>query len=292
MTLTESTFLNLLNDYDFERPKRGQFLDGIVSLIESDSLLIDLGGKEEAIVDRDEFKRTDPTLLAGLRQGDTVPVFVVRTGSGANRTQVSIRLGLQKKDWDQAQADCASGAIHELPVIGSNKGGLLLAYRSLEAFVPTSLVPILRRMPSRELTEEQKNRMVGETLAVKVVEVDAERRRLICSAKAIEDSLRREQLLALAIGQSLTGTVVNLVDFGVFVNFGALDGLVHISELAWEPVEHPRDLFSIGDEIQVKVLSVNLKEERVSLSRKALLPEPVSSESAQSTPEEEDPFSF
>jgi small subunit ribosomal protein S1 len=164
----------------------------------------------------------------------------------------------------------------EVTVTGHNRGGVLVRWRRLEGFIPTShLVTVgVGGHDRRDSLNTLNNRVLG----VKVIEVDQERRRLIFSEREAQKEWRQQQkarlLSELMEGDVVTGTVTGLRDFGAFVNLGGADGLIHVSELAWHRVDHPRDVLKIGDEIEVYVLSLDRETNRIALSRKRLLPDP------------------
>jgi len=126
----------------------------------------------------------------------------------------------------------------------------------------------------RRSMQEHKQKMIGSYLQVKAIEVDQAKSKLVFSAIAAREDQRRERLQALSVGDVINGTVVNVVDFGVFVDLGSVDGLVHISELDWQRADHPADLYNIGDQLDVQVKDIDVERERVSLSAKALIPSP------------------
>jgi small subunit ribosomal protein S1 len=187
---------------------------------------------------------------------------------------VSLNLGLQKQDWLRAQELAESEDLVEAEVVSVNRGGVLVQFGRLEGFVPnshlTSVAPGLRGQRLREA----KSGLVGQTLSLVVLEVNQRRRRLVLSERAAQGQKRQQLLNELTEGDVRTGVVRNLVDFGAFVDLGGIDGLVHISELDWAHVDDPSDVLSIGDEVEVYVLSVDREQERIGLSRKRLLPDP------------------
>ena len=168
--------------------------------------------------------------------------------------------------------------IFEAQVTGFNTGGLEVAFGKLRGFVPASHISTLPRNASEEERKERLAAFVGRTIPVKVVEVDRRRRRLIMSERAAHRRWQREhrkQLLDdLQVGEVRTGVVRSLADFGVFVDLGGADGLVHISELAWFPVAHPSEVVKVGQEVEVKVLRVDKSRERIGLSIKRVQPDP------------------
>jgi len=271
---TSSTMASFLEDYEPEKPKRGQVLEGIILQIEDDTILLDIGAKRDAIVPRQEYTRISDQKLDELAVGQEVPVFIMRTPRGDEQLLVSIKRGEQFEDWKTAQKQLEEEDVLELKVTGYNRGGLEIKYYHLQGFIPNSLISRSHRRISNEKMEDFKRSKVGSTVTAKIIEVNRQKRRLILSCIAAEEETRRKKLESLNVGDVVTGTVVNLVDFGVFVDVGGVDGLVHISEISWEHVTDPSDHLSVGDEVEVLVEGVDIERERISLSRKALLPSP------------------
>jgi small subunit ribosomal protein S1 len=181
---------------------------------------------------------------------------------------------LEKEDWDNATELLDSGDVIELEVVGMNKGGLLVEFGRLRGFVPNSHTPGMIPGADRQKKNEIKREIIGSTIALTVLEVNRRRKRLILSGKVAEQKERKKRLEELTVGETVTGTVTNIVDFGAFIDLGAVDGLLHISEIAWHEVKNPADEVTVGAEIEVMVQDVDVDRERVSLSRKALLPSP------------------
>ncbi len=258
--------------------ERGQIRTGIIQQILHNEIIVDLGAKQDGIVPAQDIERLDPEFHAGLRVGQQVPVYVLNPYDPDGNVIVSINMGLQKHDWDAAQELLESQEVVEVTVTGHNRGGVLVRWRRLEGFIPTShmvsVSPGLVGNDRRETLQE----LVGNWLHVKVIEVEPNRRRLIFSEREAQKEWRAQQkarlLAELQEGQVITGTVTGLRDFGAFVNLGGADGLIHVSELAWHRVDHPRDVLKVGDEIEVYVLSLDRATNRIALSRKRLLPDP------------------
>jgi len=178
------------------------------------------------------------------------------------------------QSWQQAQACLDEGRTLALEVTGSNRGGLLVAFEEIEGFVPNSHIPAIRKIHNPERILQEKRKMYGKTVHVKAIEVSRDRKRLIFSIRKAQQDQAMERLSTLEVGDEILGKVVNVVHFGVFVDLDGIDGLVHISELDWENVPHPSNITEVGDEILVKVIEIDKERKRVSLSRKALLPNP------------------
>jgi small subunit ribosomal protein S1 len=162
----------------------------------------------------------------------------------------------------------------ELEVVDQNRGGLLVAYEDIRGFIPNSHIPSIRRGTSTQKAGEIKAELVGRVLPVKVIEVNPKERRLVFSARVAQKDQRTKRLSEIQEGDEFKSRIVNVVDFGVFVDLDGVDGLVHKSEIDWIRIPNLSKVFNIGDEIEVKVVSIDHEKERVSLSRKALIPNP------------------
>ena len=270
------SFASLLDEYEHRIPRQGEYLQGQVLGIERDVIYVDVGAKRDAIISFKELDQLqDQEIIKNISRGDKVPVYVTNIPFGDEELRVSLKRGLEHHDWERAKVCEEEDALLNLEISGHNKGGLLVSFGYLEAFVPNSHMPSLRNYlyDSQELTR-QKAKMVGDTLPVKMLEVDMSRKRLVMSAKAAEKEQRLEQLRALEEGQIVTGQVDNLVNYGAFVNIGYITGLLHISEIAWQQLEHPSEMLEVGEEVEVRIERIDVARERVSLSRKVLLPSP------------------
>ncbi len=268
------SFADLLNKYDVWKPHRGELVEGTILMIERDIVLVDVGAKRDAVVPHQDLNRLDADRLERMSVGDEVPVYVLRTPNGHDDLEVSIKRGLEQQDWMRAEEYLESGAVQELQVTGYNKGGILAAFGNLSGFVPNSHVPELRHVRDIEQRDEVKAQLIGTTLPLQVIEVNRPRRRLVLSAKAAQYILREQRLKELEAGDVVHGIVESIADFGAFVNLGGITGLIHISRLDWQHVNHPSDVVNVGDDIEVLVENVDLKRGRVRLNRQALLPDP------------------
>ncbi len=183
-------------------------------------------------------------------------------------------------EWDTAWTEAAevfrSGSIVKGIVTGWNRGGLLIRWGTLQGFVPASQLKDVTICETDEERDARLARWVGEELDLKVIELDRGRNRLVFSERAtVWGPKDGERLLSeIAPGETRNGVVSNLCDFGAFVDLGGVDGLIHLSELSWRRVNHPRELLSIGDPVQVYVISVDQESRRVALSLKRLRANP------------------
>ena len=271
---TEQSFADLLDHYAYEHPRRGQILKGEILSVDRDQVMVDVGLKRDAIVPRQDLERLDKELLDSLEAGAAVLVYVMRPRDHDDHLIVSINKALQQADWDRAGGLLESGEVVEAEVIDFNRGGLVVRFGRLDGFVPQSHVVDIPRGASGEEFREAKASLIGETLHLRVIEVAQQRSRLILSERKAQHAARQARIASLEMGQVITGRVVNIVDYGAFVDIGGVDGLIHISKLARRYVDHPSDVVSVDDEVTVQVDKVDVDRERVSLNRAVLMPDP------------------
>lgn len=268
------SFAELLELYQPEQLRRGQVVEGKILLIEDHAIYADVGAKRTAIVPPQDLEQVQADIVDNLAVGDTVLLYVVQTPHGDDDLIVSLQRGLQQRDWQLAQTHLENETMLELDVVAQNKGGVLVLFEHLHGFVPDSHIPELYRIRDPRRRAAYKTRLVGSRLPVKIIEIDQERKRLVMSVKAAEKELRKKRLAELQVGETITGTVINIVDFGAFVDLGGVDGLIHISNLAWHQVDHPSKVVTVGDEVDVRVDKVDVERDRISLNRKVCLPNP------------------
>jgi len=268
----------LLEQGDYDMPQRGDIREGVILSVNPQEVVIDLGLKREGVVPANDLSRLDKATLAEIQAGTTWPVYILQTGDREGNLIVSLSRALQEKDWFVAQQMMERNEIFESQVSGYNAGGLEVIFGKLRGFVPASHISTLPRNSSADERKQQLAAFVGRTIPLKVVEVDRRRRRLIMSERAAHRRWQREhrkQLLEeLKIGDVRSGIVRSISDFGVFIDLGGADGLIHISELAWFPVSHPSEVVKVGQEVNVKVLRIDKQRERIGLSLKRVQPDP------------------
>jgi small subunit ribosomal protein S1 len=270
------SFAELLDEYEPEPMRRGQYVTGIILQKSQNVILADVDAKRTAVVPPQDIVEIGEEELAKLSVGDEVVLYVLSTPRGDDDLLVSLNKGFERQDWLLAETHLESEEPLELEIIGFNKGGLLVAFGHLRGFVPASHVPQLQNVHDPSLLQTKKAELVGEKLLLKVIEVDSKRRRLVLSAKKAQRELRQQRLqeLKLKEGETITGRITNLVGFGAFVDLGDLEGLIHISEIAWAKVDDPKEYLTPGEDVEVEIISVDIDRERVSLSRKELMPSP------------------
>lgn len=259
--------------HDEPQVKKGEILDGTVVRTSPTEILVDIGLKSEGLIAGKELERIDRETLNHLKVGEKVLVYVLVPEDKNGNVILSLTRALEEQDWRQAESLHESGEVYSGKVDGYNEGGLIVRFGRVRGFVPESQVSRERRRRGEGIDPQEKwSKMRGEDIAVKVLEVDRSRNRLILSEREAVPHVRehqKERLLdELQIGDRKTGIVKSLADFGVFVDVGGADGLVHLTELSWKHVTHPREILKVGDEVQVEVISVDRERKRIGLSIK------------------------
>jgi small subunit ribosomal protein S1 len=277
---TNQTMEDLLSqgEYSYQRPKRGEIRTGAVVLVGPNEIVVDVGAKREGVVSNQDLERLTPEERAEISVGDEIQVYVVNPEDRDGNTIVSIHLAQIEQDWQNAEAQLASKEIFEGEVIGYNKGGLVVPFGRIRAFVPASQVAGFPRRLSPDQRLERLAEQVGRQIIGQIIEVDRRRKRLIMSEQAAQSEWRErkrsEVMDSLVEGEVVHGVVTSLANFGAFVDLGGTDGLIHISELAWHRVRHPREVLQVGDEVDVYVLKLDRANSRIGLSLRRLQPDP------------------
>ncbi|NDJ54643.1 MAG: S1 RNA-binding domain-containing protein [Chloroflexi bacterium] len=267
-------FSQLLDAYDYAAPSRGDILTGTILEITPENILLDVGLKRDAIVPRRDLERLEPAERSALENGADIKVYVIDPQNSDGELVVSISKALAMKDWERAEELMESADMLACAVIDSNKGGVLVAFGNLRGFVPQSQLVSIPRGASDRNRKTAMDDLIGHELSLKVIEVNQRRNRLVLSERAAHAEMRTKRLHELEVGQEVEGVVVNLKPYGAFVDIDGIDGLIHISELDWQHVNHPREVVNVGDHVKVQIESVDVERERIGLSRRAVLPNP------------------
>jgi small subunit ribosomal protein S1 len=250
--------------------KDGDIVEGEVVRIDRDEVLVDIGYKSEGLVPSNELtirKGADPHDVVEL--GQRLEALVLQKEDADGRLILSAKRAAFERAWNRIEESYNEQRTVEGPVIEVVKGGLILDI-GLRGFLPASLVDI-RRVRNLES-------FLGQKLECKVIELNRSRNNVVLSRRAVLEEERKEErekiLTSLEEGQIIKGTVSNLVDFGAFVDLEGIDGLIHISELSWQHVDHPSEVVEVGEEVEVKVLEVDRDRERISLGLKQTRKDP------------------
>ena len=281
-----TTMEELLNEQEGEirSLKHGDVVEGTVVRIDKDEMLVDIGAKSEGVVSNRELYGRNTEAQPQLSIGDVVLVYVLQPESNEGHAVLSLRrAGLERK-WRSMQEQLDAGVIIEAPVIDHNKGGLIVDC-GIRGFVPISQIVDFPRRPQNEQPRDAAQEIaeklqpyVGRKLRLKILEVNRKANRLILSEKVALYEERREKrdelFSSLQVGQHVKGSVRSIAPFGVFVDLGGIDGLVHKSELSWNKVNNPESGYHVGEEVEAEVIDINHERGRISLSIRRLQPDP------------------
>ena len=262
--------MNQMIDGTLTEFDEGDLVDGTVVKIERDEVLVDIGFKSEGVIPVRELsirKDADPADLVTV--GDKIEALVLQKEDKDGRLILSKKRAEYERAWISVEEKFKAGEPVTGEVIEVVKGGLILDI-GLRGFLPASLVD-LRRVKDLDA-------YLGTELEARIIEMDRNRNNVVLSRRVILEEGRKNErveiLAKLSKGMRLKGTVSSIVDFGAFVDLGGIDGLVHISELSWNHVNHPSEVVKVGDEVEVEVLDVDLQRERISLGLKQTTPDP------------------
>ncbi len=272
-------FEQYLNEgIDLDMPGRGDLREGVIVEIRPSELLVNIGSKRDGVVPQSDLAKLDAEFVKNLREGQTVDVVVARQPEDDSVFLLSIADAQQKRDWLVAEQLLESGEITEHKVLGFNKGGLTVEFNHLRGFVPASHIVDMPRNLSEDQRREEFEARNNQVMRLKVIEVDPKRRRLVMSQMLAEREhrsvLREELFKTLTVGDVVTGTVRSMRPFGAFIDIGGVDGLLHVSEIGFGNINHPRDVLAVGEEVEVQVIRIDSDSQRVALSRKRLLSNP------------------
>jgi len=272
-------FEQYLNEgIDLDMPGRGDLREGIIVEIRPSELLVNIGSKRDGVVPQSDLAKLDAEFVKNLREGQTVDVVVARQPEDDSVFLLSIADAQQRRDWLVAEQLLESGAITDHKVLGFNKGGLTVEFNHLRGFVPASHILDMPRNLSEDQRRTEFEARISQVMRLKVIEVDPKRRRLVMSQMLAEreyrSTLREELFKTLAVGDVVTGTVRSMRPFGAFIDIGGVDGLLHVSEIGFGNINHPREALAVGEEVKVQVIRIDTDSQRVALSRKRLLSNP------------------
>ena len=248
--------------------KPGSIITGTVVAVNDDVVIVSAGLKSEAVIPIEQFK--GDMREGEISVGDEVEVALDAVEDGFGETRLSREKAIRARTWTELEKAFEKGEVVEGVINGRVKGGFTVEIDNVRAFLPGSLVDV---RPVRDPAY-----LEGKSLEFKVIKLDQRRNNVVVSRRAVveqEYSEEREQLLAeLQEGNTVKGIVKNLTDYGAFVDLGGIDGLLHITDMAWKRVKHPSEVVNVGDEIEVKILKFDRERQRVSLGMKQLGDDP------------------
>ncbi|HEX7567367.1 MAG TPA: S1 RNA-binding domain-containing protein [Anaerolineaceae bacterium] len=267
-------------------PIAGEIRHGVIASINPGQILVSVGTKSEGMITGKEYEQIPTEELQALKVGQEIPVFVINPEDQDGNLVLSYVRAREEVSWQQVETLRDSKETTHSSIVGYNKGGLIVPVGGLRGFVPASQISLSRRASLSGDSPEQKwSKMIGQTIDVCVIEVDRERRRLILSERQAStetrESIKEKVIDELKEGEIRTGRVTSLADFGAFVNISGADGLVHLSEISWERINHPNEVLKVGQEVKVKVISIDREKKRIGLSIRSLQSDPWMAQAAK-----------
>ncbi len=255
--------------------KPGDMVEGTLISVGKSEVYVDLEGYGVGVV-RGRELYDDEATLNSLKPGDKIFVSVVEPENKEGIVELSLRQAGQERVWQTLKAKLDSKEVIRTKILEANKGGLMVEINNVVGFLPVSQLS-LEHYPRVEDGDKNKilgvlQSYVGQPFDVQIITADSNEEKLIVSEKAVFEKEMENRLGELKIGEVVEGTVTGVVDFGAFVKFGELEGLVHISELAWQRIENPKDIVKVGQKVTAKIISID--KGRVSLSIKQLQQDP------------------
>ena len=265
--------------FNVELPQSGEIRQGSVASVSPTQILVSIGAKSEGVISGRELEVISEEDREAFEVGQEISVFVITPEDSNGNVVLSFKRAQEQLAWESIEEMQENNDIIESKIIGYNKGGLIADIKGLRGFVPASQISMMRRSQTTGDTPEQRwGKMIGEPISVRIIEVDRSRRRLIISERAASSesrqSIKERVIDELNEGEVHTGRVTSLADFGAFVNINGADGLVHLSELSWDRIQHPNELLEVGQEVQVKVINIDRDKKRIGLSLRALSDDP------------------
>lgn len=266
----------LLADKDFLRiPKVGDVVKGRIISMARNEIRVDIDGYKTGIV-RGRELFDESAEYGDLKVGAAVEATVIDLENEHGEVELSFRFAGQQRAWESLRELMQSGKIVSAKIIEANKGGLLTRVSHLNGFLPVSQLspdnyPRVSGGDKIKILEKLKS-FVGQSMDVKVIDVNEREEKLIVSEKAVWEEAQKGVLDKYKVGNVIEGAITAIADFGVFVKFDNLEGLVHISEIAWQRIDHPRDLVKVGDQVKAEVIGI--EGSKIFLSMKKLIEDP------------------
>ncbi len=250
---------------------QGDVVDVTVLSTSKDHFLVDVAGVASGIIPEKEFSVS----AARIKPGDVVRAFVMSAENDNGYAILSLKRAEKERLWNMLEARNTDGEIIQVKIVQANKGGLVAEYGNMQGFIPVSQLSFKhypRVEGDRSKIQEKLTELIGETIPVKVISYDKPNNKIIFSEKAAGDADLEAKALTYTVGDKVKGKITGIVDFGLFVNLGDIEGLIHISQVSWSRINNLKDHFKVGQEVEAEI--VNVDGGRVSLSLKKLAADP------------------
>lgn len=266
---------NLILDGDFDIPKTGDVIKAKIVAIKSQIIYLDLENFKTGVILGKEIKE-NPKEFKNIKPGDSIIVKIINLENEDGYTETSLLKAGEEKKWEALKEKMEKGEIIEASVLKANKGGLMIEVNGIEAFMPVSQLSS-KHYPRVEGADKQKilqelNKLINQKIKLKIIDLNPQEKKLIVSEKAAGEKKLKKALEKYKMGDVVEGKITGLVDFGAFVKFSDLEGLIHISEIDWQIIDDPADFFKVGDKVKAKI--VEIENDKISLSTKAMKENP------------------
>ncbi len=250
---------------------QGDVLDVTVLSSSKDNIMVDVAGVATGIIPEKEFSAT----ASRLKSGDTVRAFVMSAENDNGYVILSLKRAEKERLWNMLEQRNTAGEIINVKIVQANKGGLVAEYGNMQGFIPVSQLSF-KNYPrvdgDRSKIQEKLSELIGQSITVKIISYDKPTNKIVFSEKAAGDADLEEKAKGYEVGQKVTGKITGIVDFGLFISLGDIEGLIHISQVSWQRISNLKDHFHVGEEVEAEV--VNVDGGRISLSIKKLQSDP------------------
>lgn len=273
MEKNEMNMLDLMDDIErsLRLPHVGEIVNGKVHQVTDKEIIVNMGCKKDGVIPKEEVTlEGDQTLTDLFKEGDDIQAKVIKTDDGDGVILLSKKKLEANEHWNEINEACESGQHINVKVVRAVNGGVIAAYKEVTGFIPMSQLS--------DKYVEKADEFIGQEMEVKVTRVDLRRNRAVFSHKAVlaEEKQKKNDAVwdSLHVDDIVEGTVMRFTDYGAFVDLGGIDGLLHISEISWGKLKHPKEVLKIGDRVKVMILSMNREKGKISLGLKQTTPEP------------------
>ena len=270
---SEMNMMDLMDDIEksLRLPRVGEIVNGKVHQVTDKEIIVNMGCKKDGVIPKEEVTLEGDQKLTDLfKDGDEIQAKVIKTDDGDGVILLSKKKLEANEHWNEINEAYENGTVITVKVVRQVNGGVIAAYKEVTGFIPLSQLS--------DKFVENAEEFIGQTMDVKVTRVDLKRNRAVFSHKAVVIEERQKKLAeiweGLHVDDVVEGTVMRFTDYGAFVDLGGIDGLLHISEISWGKLKHPKEVLQIGDRVKVKILSMNEEKGKISLGLKQTTPEP------------------
>jgi len=272
---TSELMQTLLDQETVSIPKTGDVVEAKVIALKPSIIYLDFGNFKSGIILGSEIKK-HPFEFKKVKLNDIITVKIISIDNEDGYVEVSLLKAGEEKTWQALREKMERNEVTDTLITKANKGGLMVEVEGIEAFMPVSQLSSIHypRVEGGDKTKilSELNKLVGQTIKTKIIDVNQREKKLIVSEKATEEKKLKIALEKYKVGDTVEGTITGIVDFGAFIKFDDLEGLIHISEMDWQIINNPNEIFNVGDQVKAEIIEID--GDRVSLSTRALKENP------------------